>query len=563
MSDPLWTQSQIEQELAAVALPPRMTVEAARAILYKMQGAYEAERVTLQQEKAAQAQQIAEFQREHTTLWHTIDTQTEYAASLEKQLFRATHPADAYVTVKPETAWTMHLSQHANIVNNKHLWANNATGTSRLVANLPTVANGLCLHMSEGFGVNVAKTHPDQPANWTSLQSQLAFVAKTGLPCMMNLYLPPWWMSANGTTKMIAADAYKHKGRLMTSYIPQWQQLVEEGVTVYARAMLDANPDATLWLDIHNEWKGFYEYRRGDKIVENQRWADGDYPGTPGDVGDMDFPPYAKLTYEAAYRATDRLGIPRERVKVGGSYPVITFQGAHNADSVSSAHELYERPYGTARKAPFNAFERFLNYWRVNNLPLDFLSIDGGTRNRDLSILTDDFSNCVRFREVGELIREIAYIGKAAYGELPIYWKELYAKPQTTANDNPHYRGLVKVRGLLEAARGGADRVYWWGWEGEGDDPPQPSPNGAIFHGVDKPNGGEPTVIADMLREFGEVLPVGATVYELEIEGEGLHGVATDSYWYVLNQTAEAQKVALDERVVEVGAFDKLVVERG
>jgi hypothetical protein len=402
MTDALWTDTEIESRLGHIAVQTVHRVDA-KALLLEMAHSYEA--------------QLSDLE--------------VHVDSLERALFRAQHPADAYLSIKPNSAFTVKLQQCVNIITNDHLWAANAAATDKLAANARQLYQGTCLHMSEGFGVAVAWPDPTKAMNWDSLKSQLAFAARVGKPVMLNLYCPPWWMRALGTTLMTSVAAFKHNGRLMTSMIPQWQLMVEAGVTVFANIMLAQDPNATIELDINNEWKMFQEIRRGNDVIQGQRWADGDHPGTPGDVGDMDFPPYAKLTYEAALRATDALGIPRERVKIGGSYPVLTFQAGQNADSVPSTHPLYKRPYGTARKAPLLAFERYLAYFKRNSMPVDFLTIDASTRNKDQVAVTDDFSNCTRFYDLTKHIRELATAN--GYGDLEIVYKEFYAKGQVIA----------------------------------------------------------------------------------------------------------------------------------
>lgn len=393
---------------------------------------YETERAKLTAERDNLQAENKRLSDATLDLVHEAETLEAKVDALKMQLFRLQHPADVYATIRRDSAFTVKLQQCCNVTNNKHLYAT-PEAVTRLTTNASQLYGGVCLHMSEGFGVNEAWPDPTKPRphNWGTLQAQLAFALRWGKPVMLNLYCPPWWMCARGTFKMTPDAAYKHMGRLMTSMIPKWQLMVEDGVTLFASALLAQDANAVLHLDINNEWKMFQEYRRGDRVIEGQRWADGDYAGTPGDVGDMDYPPYAALTIEAALRATDGLGIPRERVKVGGSYPVLTFQVAQNADSVPSTHPLYGRPYGTARKAPLNAFTRYLAYWKQRNLPLDYLTIDGGTRNKDGGILVDDFTNCLRFCELTQFVRGLAT--PSGYGELEIVYKEFYAKPQVVA----------------------------------------------------------------------------------------------------------------------------------
>lgn len=542
----------------------KVDLNAANIALKQLHDVYEADRTASEAVTNDMRGQITRLVQEVSARGDTI-------AGLQTRLAIAT--ADVHVRVKSDSAFTVKLKQCVNIVNNKHLAAANAAATMRLAANLPTLYKGICVHMSEGFGVvvpwlpNADGSIPPKPTNWSSLTNQLAFIKRTGLPAMMNLYMPPWWMRASGTTKMTAADAYQVRGRLMTSKIPQWQLMVDEGVTVFAKAVLAADPNATIWLDMNNEWKCFYGLLRGDKIIENQRWADGDWQGTPGDVGDMDFPPYARLTIEAALRATDRLSIPRERVKIGGSYPVITFQALNNADSVPVGHPLRDRPYGTLRKVGVNAFDRYLAYFKANGIQIDFLSIDGATANHDLIALTDDFGNCTRFRDVGSLIREIAT--KYGYGTLELFWKEWYAKPQGRGADNkqlaseadtPQYRGAVKLRALMEMALGGASSVYSWGWEGEGDEPGTDS-NGATFVGVDKANGGEATVICEMMCLWDSIFPPGTTAYELEIIGKGVSGLGSEKAMLLLSEQADAQTVDVGAGVVELAGYGWQLVD--
>jgi hypothetical protein len=131
----------------------------------------------------------------------------------------------------------------------------------------------------------------------------------------------------------------------------------------------------------------------------------------------------------------------------------------------------------------------------------------------------------------------------------------------TVSKDSPQYRAAVKVRALMEAMRGGAGRVYWWGWSGEGDDPGTLA-NGAAIVAVDKPGGGETTLVYAALRQFADVFPLGVTAYEVDVEGEGVSALATDAHYFVLNESDGALTVCVGDTVVEVGAYSVAKVER-
>jgi hypothetical protein len=131
----------------------------------------------------------------------------------------------------------------------------------------------------------------------------------------------------------------------------------------------------------------------------------------------------------------------------------------------------------------------------------------------------------------------------------------------TVSKDSPQYRAAVKVRALMEAMRGGAGRVYWWGWSGEGDDPGTLA-NGAAIVAVDKPGGGETTLVYAALRQFADVFPLGVTAYEVDVEGEGVSALATDSHYYLLSESDVVRTVCLGDEVVEVQPYEARKVTR-
>jgi hypothetical protein len=131
----------------------------------------------------------------------------------------------------------------------------------------------------------------------------------------------------------------------------------------------------------------------------------------------------------------------------------------------------------------------------------------------------------------------------------------------TVSKDTPQYRAAVKVRALMEAMRGGAGRVYWWGWSGEGDDPGTVA-NGAAIVAVDKPGGGETTLVYAALKQFAETFSVGATAYEVVVEGEGISGLATDGAYYLLNVTDAPLSVCVGDEVVTVQPYEVRSVTR-
>jgi hypothetical protein len=133
----------------------------------------------------------------------------------------------------------------------------------------------------------------------------------------------------------------------------------------------------------------------------------------------------------------------------------------------------------------------------------------------------------------------------------------------TVSKDSPQYRAAVKVRALMEAMRGGAGRVYWWGWSGEGDDPGTVA-NGAAIVAVDKPGidggsdsvtGGETTLVYAALKQFAETFPVGVTAYEVDVEGEGVSALATDSALFVLNETDAPLSVCVGDTTLTLEAY--------
>lgn len=504
-----------------------------------------------------------------------IATLKQQITDLERSLFRATHPADVYVEVDTSQSRVSQLQQGVAIVTNEFLPATKAAAVATMAPYVSALYDHVSYHLSTGFGVLDAwhwdgtGTRPAKPTNMASLKSMVNLANQFKKPHLLTVYAPSWHMKRERARKLTYSEMWgSHEtGRLAGESKADWKIMVEELFVASAAEILKVDPAAIIYAQVHNEFKGMWELLNQAIVLKNQNWADGNNPGTPG-YGDIDYGPYYALTVEGIKAGMARLGLAEGRVKYGGPYAVMQSEYTRDADAVPVGHPLANRIWGNSGKQAPAAIERFIAYCKTNNLPLDFLVVDGGTRNKDLRYETDAFGQLTKVSDCTRFVRGLLDV--AGYTSTPIWWAERYLTERpapgtdstqteqariTPYQDSMARRSVVTVAGLCEMAWAGAGMAFQWGLRGEDADPALNRENGAYFRAD-----GTPTPLYDALVKFKQAFPVGATMYPLKFEGDGVGGWGFDSGALLFNKTATPCSVCVGDTVYELAGDEVRVV---
>jgi hypothetical protein len=581
MSDPLdmhWDDAAIAKELAARSEPLEITVAAAMDVIHLVQDDHAAE--------------LAEQQAQNEALQNQV-------AALEKQLADAQQPADVTITIDTSQSRTNHLQQGVAIVTNEFLPASKAAAVAKMSPYAHDLYAMSSYHLSTGFGVMDAwywdgtGTRPAKPTNLASLKAMANLANQFGRPHLLTVYAPSWHMKRQRGRKLTYSEMWgSHEtGRLAGESKADWTMMVEELFVASATEILKVDPDATIYAQVHNEFKGMWELLDKDVVLKNQNWADGNNPGTPG-YGDIDYGPYYDLSITGIQAGMARLGLAEANVRFGGPYAVMQSEYVRDADAVPVGHPLANCIWGNSGKQAPNAIERFIAYCKTNSLPLDFLVVDGGTRNKDLRYETDAFGQLTKVSDCTLHVRSL--LDAAGYLDTPIWWAERYLTERpypgtdstkteqarlTPYQDSMPRRSVVTVAGLGEMAWAGVGMAFQWGLRGEDGDPVINRENAAYFRAD-----GSPTDLYHACALFQHALPAGCTLYPLKVDGDdfdalppgvepsdentmrqtskAIGGWASDTSILIYNKTDQALTVRYANTSFELAGNGLLEVDR-
>jgi hypothetical protein len=526
---------------------------------------------------SARAAELIELTSQLTARNAEIADLETHIDSLERALYRAQNPADVYVTVDTTQSRVNQLQQGVAIITNEFIPATKAAAVAKMAPYVEALYDKVSYHVSTGFGVMDAwhwdgtGTRPAKPTNMTSLKSMTNLANQFKKPHLLTIYSPSWWMKRDRARPLTFAEMWgSHEtGRLAGEHKANWKIMVEEMFIASATEILRVDPAAIIYAQVHNEFKGMWQLLDKDVVLKGQNWADGNNPGTPG-YGDIDYGPYYALCVDGIKAGMGRLGIAEGRVKYGGPYAVMQSEYIRDADAVPVGHPLANRIWGSSGKQAPAAIERFIAYCKTNSLPLDFLVIDGGTRNKDMRYETDAFGQLTKVSDMTRFVRGL--LDAAGLSTVPIWWAERYLTERpapgtdntlteqariTPYQDSMARRSVVTVAGLCEMAWAGAGMAFQWGLRGEDADPALVRENGAYFRAD-----GTPTALYDALAQFKAAFPVGCTMYPLAIEGDGVGGWGSDESILLFNKTADARTVCIGDTVYELTGDSVLVEAR-
>jgi hypothetical protein len=521
MTDALWTESKIEERLGHIAVQTVHRTDA-KALLLEMQQAYEAENAKL---TAATLDLVHEAEMLEAKLdkrnAELADLET-HIDSLERALFRATHPADVSLTVGATPYATSQFTMGIQDVD-ASLRAGSQIARDRLAA-----VNDVWVTHISNFGISQAwpTESTGKPTNWSSLDARLNMFVQMGVEIAVIDHGWPMWMKelvdGSGVRNYTAADP-------ATGGRPRWDKEAQFRTYHYeiAKHTMAAPYNVRMRL-FSNELKGFVMRKDGKKGYDHEEHTK-----------------WYNIWVEEVERAAKDLGIDPASLTLCGSYPPVRTNGVASSDTVPVGHMLYGKPYGEYRKAPLEALEYFVK----NAKRFDVLCWDAGTGNPEGGEKVDAFT--VAMTKWADMM---AWANTLTSKHKLI--TETYTKTADDNNADIYRLCAAKTVSYLSIIESGYIGAWPWGPIGHGED----SPNAGLITGY----GATDTTLPfyDAYKLIGDHFSAGASLYPVTIEGEGVYAKASGSVVIAVNMTSAPLTVCVGETVVELGAYQVAKVER-
>ncbi len=345
------------------------------------------------------------------------------------------------------------------------------------------------------------------PANWdwSSVDKRIAMMRETGGTNVITFCGCPTWMhtpTANGTT-----DWNKLETAPLADRYVKFAHLCAETVRRY--------PDVQ-YFQVWNEMKGFYSSSKG-------RW---------------DYEAYTKM-YNIVY---DSVRSVRATAKLGGPYVHMD-----SYDSQKSYTGYFQGTWGYMDKRSMDV----VSYWLANKKGGDFITMDGGTRNKNDVPLSTGYAAIEKLEKIYDYIRTQPGGGAT----LPMWWSEFYAYPNAGFDPvvNEAISNSVTAAAMIRCIQIGYETLLLWGPEST-DQTGASHPMG-LWTRTDVTSGGQSTSFTTIFRMFHDHFSKGARLYKATFSDATKAGaLATDDCRMFVNQTNGRLRIVC-------GGDDSLVLE--
>ena len=352
--------------------------------------------------------------------------------------------------------------------------------------------------------------------DWRSLDARVQLMRSTQATIVLTLCCAPGWMRPLG---------YQDDWRYLEtapdpSHVQDFAQLAQLIALRY--------PDVT-YFQVWNELKGMWSTSPG---------------ATPGidNLNRWDYERYTTL-YNAVY---DAIKYVRPDAQLGGPYVVMDSDG--NSYAMSNPGPTYA--WGTLDQRPLDV----ITYWLKYKHGADFITVDGGSSNKDGVWLIDEFAAAQKFVDVYNWIRKQPNGGT----KLPIWWAEWYAGyPSNTARNLDYYNALITSGEIYTAMSGAAVLLMW---EPQGDASGFSLPEG-IWTDTGKQEGGQPTKHYYALVAFKAYFGPGTRLYKTTASTEDVTVIASSVKMMLVNHLATQQIVVVNDSSFTLNPYQVLVTD--
>ena len=429
-------------------------------------------------------------------------------------------PIDALVNL-PTTKITLHrssttvTSQMAIGATHEHYDADPWNNTKAVTSAKKLMETSLAYQNQQMMGWGVDDPEPAPGVyNWSSLDKRVQLMRNTNAHMVLTLCCAPGWMRPEG-------------------YQDDWQDLETAPDASHVRDFADLAVEVALrypdvkYLQVWNELKGM--------------WSTS--PGAIPDISDLNRWDYERYTtlYNAVYSAIKDV---RPDAQIGGPYIVMDSNG--HASTMSNPGPSYS--WGTPDQRSFDV----LTYWLAHKDGADFITIDGGSSNKDGVWLTDEFAAAQKFVDVYHWIRSQPNGGAT----LPIWWAEWYAGYPSSAPQNPDYYNAVMASAEIYTVMSGASVMLIW--QPQGNTQGFSHPEG-IWTDTSKSGGGKPTPYYYTSAALKQYFGPGTQLYKPTVSSSDVTVIVSAQKMMLVNHLPTQQNVIIGSKVITLGPYQVLI----
>lgn len=188
-----------------------------------------------------------------------------------------------------------------------------------------------------------------------------------------------------------------------------------------------------------------------------------------------------------------------------------------------------------------------------------FHGLDGKTKPKDGTWVSDEFSAGQYFLDVYRWVRSLDESLYPGAQTLPLWWAEWYASSPQDWQDLKHFNAVM-ASDLAYTVRSGASLALIW--KPQGDAAGFAHPEG-IWTDSSIPGGGQATPFYYTQKAYRSFFSVGTPLYRVASTApDKLTGIASASKTMLINKTAEVLSVSLNEAPpVTLYAYAVIVVD--
>jgi hypothetical protein len=366
-----------------------------------------------------------------------------------------------------------------------------------------------------GWGVSDPEPSPGV-YNWDDLDERVQLMRNTKAQMVLTLCCAPGWMRPHGYQD----DWQNLETAPAPSHVHDFANLAVQVALRY--------PDVK-YFQVWNELKGMWSTSPD---------------ATPGisNLNRWDYKRYTTL-YNAVY---DAIKAVRPDAQIGGPYVVMSSDG--KASAMSDPGPSYS--WGTLDQRSLDV----LTYWLAHKDGADFITIDGGSSNKDGVWLTNAFAAAQKFVDVYHWIRSQPDGGAT----LPIWWAEWYAEYPSSAPQNLNYYNAVMASDEIYTIMSGASVALIW--QPQGDTQGLSYPEG-IWTDTSKSRGGKPTPYYYTAAALKQYFGPGTQLYKPTISSSNVTVIASAQKMMLVNHLSTPQNVVVDNKAIRLDPYQVLVTD--
>ena len=382
---------------------------------------------------------------------------------------------------------------------------------------------------------------------------------------MFTLYNYPWWQKgilANNATSVypipIAAspdyDSFTDQGRIMYQNLAYFKLLTKEAAKIVMAA-----PYNVRWFQVWNEAKGFFNNREDISQKYEMDFLPGDTANGKVELG------YGYVYIEACaalLEAADELSIDPSELMIGGPYTNMRTNGNKTSETLpaSGYAQLYDRPYGTWKKAATQGIETFLD--NIEDAVADavtderlppgttvddifhFLCFDFGPGNTDDVYLTSDpWVTVTKYTDL--MLWANAELAAHGMSSKPIVGSEVYKYVPNIDLDTADAQLLLAFATEVYARLllGGLTYPLAWGSDSEASD----TTNTADWM-ITSPltaGGGIQLEWGEINGWFKDHFGPGTAIYEVTSDDDSVFGIASATHLLLVHHEPTDRNVSI------------------